>query len=1049
MTESAFDLPNPSATRSRLVEAGCPDPEKALKILTGLAEPPLSRDAFLALLPALLDGLKNTVDPEMALIHLERFAGEVIDRRFLFSLLLSHRRILDLLLTILGSSQYLAEILIQMPQLFEWLLEPGVLRRPKLKADLDQDLRRLVGRVQGIPRQWQVLRRFKRQEILRVGLQDLLGNQDLGGITLELSNLAEVTLQRATEVCEQELRRRHGIPELRQGEGSPRPCPFTVIGMGKLGGGELNFSSDIDVMFVYGGEGETTGVPGAAGGRQGQIANHEYFAKLAELIIRAIGEVTADGYVFRVDVRLRPGGQKGALALSLDAYELYYESFGETWERQALIKARPVAGDEALGRAFLDRMRPFMYRQYLDHAALGEIRRMKERIEQSLRHDEVLRRDVKLGYGGIREIEFIVQAFQLVHGGQNPWLRESNTLRALHRLAGEGLLSYEDYAGLVRAYTFLRTVEHRLQILHHMQIHTLPQDHARLLSLARRLGYHHRISEDPVADLQRDYGAHTHTVRRIYDGLFRDDVTKPTTEANDLVLFFEAGGALERIRPHLAVIPFEEVERALKNFQALRDGPALGHYGPSARRALARLAPALLKALAETPDPDVALNRFERLVAAIGARDAVLTMLAEQPVALALLIRVFGVSEFLSQTLVRHPDLLAILFDAGTVTQMKSRQEMAEELRMTLRAAPPGSPRLDALRRYKKREELRIGVWDILGKADVAQVHAALSCLAEVCLEGAMELATEDLRERYGQPDPTGFVVLGLGKLGGEEMSYNADLDVAFAYQQDGRTIAGEMGRPGRAEYYSKLADRVTKALTTITQEGAVYRVDSRLRPWGSKGPLAQPLEAFAQYFARYAELWERQAYIKARPVAGDADLGRLLMSVLHDEIYHRPLPSDVAQRIDAMRRRIEEKRTGPKGKELHLKLGSGGIVDIEFIVQYLQLTAGPRDPALREPNTLRALDALAGAGVLPADDAKALATSYRFLRRTESRLRIGTEPSLDAIPRDRRRLIKLARRLGYQGNGGSGPDARFLTEYRDHAARVRAIYNRIFVRGK
>ncbi|MFQ5962578.1 MAG: glutamate-ammonia-ligase adenylyltransferase, partial [Candidatus Methylomirabilales bacterium] len=457
----------------RLRQIGCTDLTRAMKNLEALSERPLHREAFVGLVPGLLETVANIPDPDMALNNLERFAGVVIDRGFLFALLRDHRKSLDLLLTIFGSSQYLSDVLIRYPQLFEWLLEPGVLRWPMRKVDLARELATTTDRPSSVERKWEALRRFKMREILRIGLQDLLGNQDLPGITQELSQLADVTLQKAYEISHAELTQRFGTPQVVGATGEARECHFCVIGMGKLGGEELNYSSDIDILFVYEAEGETMGVPGPGRIRDARISNHQYFAKLAETIVKAIGTVTSDGSVFRVDTRLRPGGSQGDLCLSLRSYEIYYESWGQTWERQALIKARPVAGDEALGRKFLEMVTPFVYRKYMDQTAIQEVRAMKERIEQSLRHDRKLHRDVKRGYGGIREIEFTVQAFQLLHGGRDPWIRGANTLRTLHRLAARRYLSDEECEALVRAYVFLRTVEHRLQILHNLQTHTL------------------------------------------------------------------------------------------------------------------------------------------------------------------------------------------------------------------------------------------------------------------------------------------------------------------------------------------------------------------------------------------------------------------------------------------------------------------------------------------------------------------------------------------------------------------------------------------------
>ncbi len=351
-SRSPLALPEIPDLEERLAKIGCADVHTATKNLEVLSRDPLHGATFLRLLPSLLDVLAFVPDPDMALNNLERFAGVVINPSFLYALLREHRKSLDLLLTILGSSQYLSDVLIRYPQLFEWLLEPGVLRRPVLKAEFARELAAMTDRWTRVERKWEALRRFKVREILRIGLQDLLGNQDLVGITQQLSALADVTLQKAYEISHAELQRRFGLPQVLTPTGETRECGFCIIGMGKLGGEELNYSSDIDILFVYEAEGETAGVPGPGKVREAKISNHQYFAKLAEMIVKAIGAVTGEGSVFRVDTRLRPAGRQGDLCLSLRSYELYYESWGQTWERQALLKARPVAGDEGLGRWF-------------------------------------------------------------------------------------------------------------------------------------------------------------------------------------------------------------------------------------------------------------------------------------------------------------------------------------------------------------------------------------------------------------------------------------------------------------------------------------------------------------------------------------------------------------------------------------------------------------------------------------------------------------------------------------------------------------------------
>ncbi len=1030
--------------------AGCRLPEQAAQNVRRLAPDAATRSQLEVALPALFTGLRRVPDPDLALNNLERFAQGVLDRRFLLGLFRDNPRVLHLALTIFGSSQFLSDILVRHPQLFEWLLEPGIVREPKRKDELSDEAARLTAAASTPERKWSALRRFKVQEILRIGLQDLLGRQILVGVTAELSNLADVILETAYRLSCLEMSRRHGRPELPDGPRGTRPCAFVILGLGKLGGQELNFSSDIDLVFVYEGEGETSGLAGTEGSRNGRISNHEFFRKVGELLVKGLSEASPEGHIYRVDLRLRPEGRTGSIVTSLRSCEIYYEAWGQTWERQALIKARPVAGDLALGEAFLRMVSPFVYRQYLDFGALEEIRAMKDRINLAVAQDRRARRNVKLGYGGIREIEFLVQGLQLLHGGKNPWVREANTLRALHRLAGQGILADQEYETLVRAYTFLRRLEHRLQIIHDRQTHTLPEEPRELLGLARRMGYHPPEHADPVASLLAEYERHSRAVRALYDAFLqsvRPEAEAEEGSADELSLFFSADLGVEQLRPRLLAVGFEDVERALRNLISIREGQPFAHYAPEARRALARIAPALIERLRSVPDPDLALTTFERFVATVAARTTFLTLLADTPELVGLLVQLFGTSEFLSATLLRYPDLLDALLSPEPAAS-RGREQVAADLARALGAAGPGSAKLDALRRVKRAEELRIGLQDILDRSNVTQTHRRLTALAEGCLGAALELAERDLAERFGKADPAGFAIAGMGKLGGMELGYASDLDVLFIYREGGTTTGPE--RISHQEYFSRLADRVSKLLTSITQEGSAYRVDARLRPGGQKGELAVPLAAFETHFDRLADLWERQAYIKARPVAGDPGVGAEFLDRVRRFVYETPPPADLAERIQVMRQRMETERApAGRGRGAHVKLGSGGIVDIEFVAQYLQILHGRSHPPLQTPSTLAALSAAGAAGLLSGQDAATLEDSYGFLRRVENRLRIVADLSLNTLPGVPAKLEKLAKRLGYMPVGERVAREQFLDDYAMHTRRVRTIYERILGRSE
>jgi glutamate-ammonia-ligase adenylyltransferase len=1040
---AAGDLP---VSVEELRAAGFADPARAARTLAQIAGEGDSRASLGAILPRLVEALGSVPDPEMALNNLERYVAASISRSFLFSLFREGPKVVGLLLTILGSSQFLADLLIRHPQLLAWLLEPGLLRLPRGRGALEEDLQAMP-RPQATPsRRWQALRVFKARETLRIGVQDLLGNLDLSAVTEELTHLAEVVLDAALRLCWDELARRHGTPRHpAEPDAEPRvPTGFAIIGMGKLGGGELNFSSDIDLLFVYAAEGETGGIPGADGAAVGRISNAEFFRKLGELLTKGVAEVTPEGHLFRVDMRLRPGGRAGGLVAPLRAYEAYYEAYGQTWERQALIKARPVAGDPDLGRAFLGMVGPFVYRQHLDHAAVTEIAAMRDRIALSVAADRRGERNVKLGPGGIREIEFIVQAFQLVYGGRTPWVREAHTLRALHRIAEAGLLPREEYAALVAAYTFLRTLEHRIQILHQVQTHALPEDAKALRALARRMGYRAGEGGEEAEQLLHDVRRHTSAVRRIGAELLAPAPGAPQEAAADpLILFFETDLPPEAVGGALAAAGLRDPGRAVRHLLDLREGPPLQNVGPRSRRALARLAPGLPRALAAAPDPDLALHNFERFVNAAPARDTVLDLLAADPALLTRLLHLFGTSEFLAASFARYPECLEMLADPEGLGRARGRDELAAALRAALAGSDAGSGGRgavpwDILRRFKRMEELRAGLRDVWGEADHLETARTLTALAEACVATVAAMAVEELAPRLGVPDPPGYCVVGLGKLGAGELAYGSDLDLVFVYRAEGHTRGGADAGVAHREYFSRLADRIMKALTTITAEGAAYRVDARLRPGGGKGELAHALEAVVRHFAGPAEVWERMAYLRARPVAGDAETGRATLEALHAALFVPP-PPDLAARVQAMRRRIEAERAGGRG--LHLKLGAGGTVDVEFLVHYLQLQHGHAHAALRSPNLLAALGAAAAAGLVPEAEAGAVAEAYRFLRRVEGRLRIVLDRAVETLPEDPVEVDRLARRLGYTG---AAPADRLRDDLARHMATIHDAYRRV-----
>ncbi len=877
------------------------------------------------------------------------------------------------------------------------------------------------------------LRRWRNREYLRIGLADLAGRFPVETTMAELSELAAGAFRAAYLWARTTLASQYGELSLAQ-DGAARPNGFVVIGMGKLGGGELNFSSDVDVMYLYeSDDGES------AGGPDGTVEPRQFFTRLSELVTRALQEVTAAGFVFRVDLRLRPDGVNGPIANSLANTLLYYESYGQTWERTALIQARPVAGTLELGQQFLHEVRPFVYRRYLDYATVADMKAMKAHVEASLDHGG--RGNVKLGRGGVREIEFVAQVLQLINGGRDERVRGVGSLPTLGRLVAGGYLPPDEGAELAESYRFLRNVEHKIQIVHQRQTHVVPRGACDQESLARRLGYR---SDDVVAALWEDIDHHTTRVRRAFEKLFHEPAAE-TQRAGDpgMEQLLRTLDAREASVQRLRVLGFADPEASYDNLLLLRDGPVAARARERRQRVLYELAPALLGTILKSVDPDRALQNLTTFMSGIGARTSFLALLRENPGTLRMLVDLFASSQYLANAFIRRPEQLDSLVRADLVRVRRPVEDLTAELRGQLARAPEFEEALDVLRRFRNQEFLRIGINNLQGVLTPEEASAELSALADVCLRAASAVAADEVCDRYGCAQlPGRFVVCGLGKLGSGELNYNSDLDLIFVYDDTGAAAASLSPQ----ELFSKFAQRLMTVLQTPTKEGLVYRIDARLRPSGRSGPLVSSLEGFRSYHATSAQVWERQALIKARAVAGDPALGERTEAIIQDFVYRAPLRADEVQEIRRLRRRMEVELARERTGRVNIKTGRGGLVDVEFVTQMLQLHHGARDPAVRQRATLAALEALASAAVLPAADRTLLADGYRFLRRVENALRLTHDRPVEDLDRQRMDVAVVARHMGFGGDAEEA-SAAFWREYTVRREAIRSCYDRWFDR--
>ncbi len=725
------------------------------------------------------------------------------------------------------------------------------------------------------------------------------------------------------------------------------------------------------------------------------------------------------GRAYEIDPTLRPEGRAGALSRTVDSYVAYWERWAKTWEFQALIKARPVAGDRGLGAELLERASGYVWPDELDPEVVAEVREMKSRVEAK---PEVRRdgdRQVKLGPGGLRDIEFAVQLLQLVHGRADQRLRVTGTLPALRALAGGGYIADEDAEAFADAYRTLRRVEHRLQLARERRTHTIPEDPDYQEWLARSLGYRPGPAPAREAFLD-DLRSAQSAVRQLHEKLFY----RPLLEVHASVPAGDAEVALpQQVRrmdedqalERLWAVGFTDAEAVLRHVRALTGGVS------RRARILQAVLPAVLNVLAGTPDPDTGLRMFRTLIESQGPSSSLLTELRDHPPAVDLLARVLGASEVAGELLVSHPQGVDWLRDPDLGDEPHSRDELVDKAMARLSWQDHEA----ALRRFKRNELLRIVLRDLSGAAPVSMVGRELTALGEACLEAGLEGVLDAVAGEHGT-DREGLdlrmAVIGLGRLGGRELHYSSDLDVMFVHEGD-------------TSLALRVAERVMASLGRITAQGAAFQVDADLRPEGRTGPLSRTVRSYASYYERWSEAWEHHALVKARVVAGDPDLGRRLVELAHERAYPEELTEATAMR--KMKARIERERGGDRRD---LKLGPGGLSDVEWVVQLLQRQHGHDHPVVRTPTTMTALDALQDASLIDHRDARWLRDGYRFLWRARNGLYLLRERDVDTIPTGHR-LERLARLLAY----GRGGRQELEDDHLGHTRRIRRITEHLF----
>jgi len=1008
------------------------DLDRGQENLNGFARLNLPLDLQDMLCSKLTQWLPACSDPDMAWNNLERLFSRSRSPLSLAAFFERDGSALQTLIRIVSTSQALSDQIISDPESFELLriTEGKAVARQYLIDEICTEIKTLDDEVAIL----QALRRFKRRETLRIAYGDIISGQDLETVTKQISFLADALIEASVVAARKLVSKRFGLPQSDSRRGIRLGAPqFVVIALGKLGGNELNYSSDIDLIFVYDGDGKTNG--------EKSITNKEYFERVGQRIVKLLSEPTSLGVPYRVDLRLRPEGSQGQLVIGLDTALHYYDIMGRTWERQAFVKARTAAGDENLGNHLLDRLEPWIYQRYLSRADITGIKALKRRIEKRATEAGALEADVKTGYGGIRDIEYVIQFLQLLNGGDLVSLRTGNTLDAIRALEEVGCLNMQERTILSDNYQFLRKLEHRLQIMFDMQTHSLPSDSVELNKLALRMDFVDDETGTALAKFQANFREITEINRKILDHLLHDAFPDEETTAPVVDLVLDPEPTADIIDQVLSEFGFHQTKQAYDNLMALSRERVRFLSTRRCRHFLAAIAQPLLSAISTTPDPDSTLVNLCQVSDSLGGKEVLWELFSVNPATLNLYVRMCAGSPYLSSLLISHPGMIDELMDSLMLNRLPSRQTLERTLEELCRGAEDIKPILHS---FKNQIHLRVGVLDILGKQDLNARLKALSDVAEVCLQQIVYREYLHLVERFGEPRlsdgrPCDLIILGMGKIGGAEPNYHSDLDIIFLYEGDGSTQFDSRHRSKAGttnqHFFGQLGQRIIKSVNELGPYGRLYELDPRLRPTGKSGPMAVTLESLLEYHkSGAAQLWERQALTKSRVIFGSEAGVEVANEVIRNAITCTPWKPSDATEIRQMRLKMEE-----SASPSNIKRGPGGTVDIEFVVQMLQLKHLAEMPELLVPNTMQAIQILVERGVLSQDDGNHFAETYEFLRMVEARLRLMNTSARHDLPEDRMEVAKLAYLLDV-----ADPPT-LLRECRQLARETRRRFDHIF----
>jgi glutamate-ammonia-ligase adenylyltransferase len=947
---------------------------------------------------------------------LTEIAGSVAGKT-LMQLLAEHPTLAALIEGVAEGSPYLWDLVRANPQRFVTLLacDPDarlveLLREMASEADASTDIAAVMA----------ALRRTKAEASLLIALADIGGAWPLARITDALSDFADAATGAATRFLLADCARR-GKLKPREATATETGTGYVVLAMGKMGAHELNYSSDIDLIVFF-----DPAAPALADG----VEPGEFYVRLTRGLVKLLQERTVDGYVFRVDLRLRPDPASTQIAISLPAALDYYEHLGQNWERAALIKARICAGDRAAGEALLAALSPFIWRKYLDFAAVADVHDMKRQIHAYRGHGEIAveGHNVKLGRGGIREIEFFVQTQQLIAGGRHPELRERGTLASLAGLAAGGWIGADARDDLAAAYEFLRSVEHRLQMVNDEQTHTLPEERDALEKFARFLGFSGR---DAFAEVLL---AHLHKVQRHYARLFE---IAPAPAAEQRALTFAADGDDRDTLDRLAVMGFrrpQDVSAAVRRW--LSGGPR-ALRGEQARGHLAALVPVIVDRLSKAENPDAAFAAFDQFLAGLHGGGRLLSLLRQNPDLVGFIALILGVAPRLSDILARHPHVIDALIDPSFFGTLPDEAQLEAELARSLRQSRSDEDFLDRIRLFGQEHMFLIGARILSGTASAQQAGELFARPADVLVRALHREIEAGFAKTHGRIRGQESAVLALGKLGGREMTATSDLDLIVVYDFDDEHPQSDGGRPlAGSQYFARLTQRLISALTAQTNYGVLYKVDMRLRPSGRAGPLATQIDGFASYQDKEAWTWEHMALTRARVVAASGEFAERVERTIRDVLCRERDAAAIAGDVAEMRRAIAAEK-GDR-ERWDLKYVAGGLIDIEFIAQYLQLVHAAGMPEILDTSTLRVLEKAQRLGVLAVEDAEVLRPAARLYHDVTQILRLCLPGAFDPKVAGQGVLALLAR-------AADVPDFATLDAHvAETQTRVRKSFNRI-----